>query len=246
VEPISKSFEERLQEIDAYLDLLDALQRQIQSGPPHIGEAAITVQQQRILYSSVYLQLYNLVEATATWCIEGVAAAAADGARWKPGDLCDDLLREWVRAIARTHTELDHKNRLQAAMDFFSWVVAAKPVEAWSVEKGGGGNWDDGELEAIATRLGCELQITESVYQGVKRHVRDQMGTLVLVRDLRNKLAHGSLSFTECGENVSVNDLRDLKNRAATYLREVVQHFQLFIDSFGFLQPSKRPVNGSS
>jgi len=66
VNSIADSFEERLHEIDAYLDLLDALQRQAQSGPPKIGDFVITAQQQKILYSSVYLQLYNLVEATAT------------------------------------------------------------------------------------------------------------------------------------------------------------------------------------
>jgi MAE_28990/MAE_18760-like HEPN len=244
LEPLSKSFDERLQEIEAYLDLLDALQRQIQAGPPHIGGAPVTAQQQRILYSSVYLQLYNLVEATATWCVEGVAAAAATGGIWTPGDLSDDVRREWVRTVARTHTDLSYDNRLQTTLDFFTWLVANKPVEKWGVEKGGGGNWDDGELEAIAFRLGCTLQISQPNYKGVKQHVRDQMGVLVLVRTLRNKLAHGSLSFTECGENVSVSDLRDLKDRAAAYLREVVQHFQNFIDSFSYLQPAKRPVGG--
>ena len=58
-DPLLEAFEERLQEIDAYLDLLDAIQHQAQTGPPKIGDVTITTQQQRILYSSVYLQLYN-------------------------------------------------------------------------------------------------------------------------------------------------------------------------------------------
>ena len=64
MDPLTESFEERLQEIEVYLDLLEHLEQQVAIGPPKIGESSITTQQQKILYSSVYLQLYNLVEAT--------------------------------------------------------------------------------------------------------------------------------------------------------------------------------------
>jgi len=37
VDTLTETFEERLQEIDAYLDLLDALERQVHDGPPRIG-----------------------------------------------------------------------------------------------------------------------------------------------------------------------------------------------------------------
>lgn len=245
MEPLQRGFDERLLEIETYLDLLDALQRQVQAGPPSIGGAPITVQQQRILYSSVYLQLYNLVEATATWCIEAIAAAAADGGKWKPVDLSDPLRREWVRAVARTHIELNYDNRLQTAMEFFSWIVDGEVVKPWDIQKGGGGNWDDTELERIAERLGVELRIDATIKTNAKRHIRDDLSALALVKVLRNKLAHGSLSFTQCGENVTVAELRDLKTRAAEYLREVIRFFQSSIDSFAFLQPAKRPGGGA-
>ena len=60
---LQTAFDERVQEIEAYLDLLDIVERQVQSGPPRlvVGERRITVDQQRILYSGVYLQLYSLV-----------------------------------------------------------------------------------------------------------------------------------------------------------------------------------------
>jgi MAE_28990/MAE_18760-like HEPN len=245
LEPLAKTFDERLQEIEAYLDLLDALERQVREGPPKIGGAPITAQQQKILYSSVYLQLYNLMEATATWCMDGVTAAAAKDGRWKPDDLSAALKREWVRTMARTHTDLNYENRLQTAIDFFDWLVEARPIKAWAIERGGGGNWDDMELEAIAERLGTQLRVSQDVYQAVKQNIRDDKPPLVLVKSLRNKLAHGALSFTECGENVTVAELREIKERTAKYLREVVAHFQDFIDGYNFLLPAKRPTGGT-
>ncbi len=235
-------FEERLQEIDAYLDLLDAIEREVRNGPPKIGGSYITAQQQRILYSSVYLQLYNLVEATVTWCVDAVSAAAANGGRWRPTDLSRHLRKEWIRVQARTHVNLRPENRLETAIAFFDRITQALPVSAWTVERGGGGNWDDLEIEEISTRLGCDLRVSQSALTGIKRVIRDDKNALGLIRYLRNRLAHGNLSFAECGDGVTVGDLRDIKDRTAKYLREVVEAFRTYIDRFEFLDPTNRPV----
>lgn len=238
------AFDERLQEIDAYLELLDALERQIHEGAPRIGRVLITAQQQKILYSSVYLQLYNLVEATATWCIQAVTAASADGERWRPGDLSDKLRHEWIRCHARTHVDLNVENRLATAIEFFNRLIHSLPVTNWEIEKGGGGNWDDIALEDISTRIGFELRVSREALSGVKRKIREDKGALGLVKLFRNRLAHGSLSFSECGDGVTVADLRDIKARTEIYLREVVNAFRSFVDEHRFLIPESRPVGG--
>jgi hypothetical protein len=245
LDTLTQTFEERLQEIDAYLDLLDALERQVRQGPPKIGGFPITSQQQKILYSSVYLQLYNLVEATVTWCVDAVTAAAANGARWLPTDLSDELRREWIRVQVRTHAVLNSENRLESALAFFNRLTAALPVSAWSVEKGGGGNWDDVEIEEMSTRLGCNLHVSQVALAGIKRIIRDDKNALGLVKYLRNRLAHGSLSFAECGDGVTAGDLRDIKNRTAAYLREVVAAFRSYIEGYEYLIPARRPTVGA-
>jgi hypothetical protein len=238
-------FEGRRQEIDVYIDLLAALERQVREGPPQIGGAPITAQQQRILYSSVYLQLYNLVEATVTWCVEAVAAAASDNGRWNPGDLSAELRREWIRFKARTHIDLNYDNRLHCAVEFCDFLIGSFPVQKWAVELGNSGNWSDGEIERITERIGCSLTISTAAKTGVKRHVRDDMGTLVLIKTLRNKLGHGALSFEECGNGVTVDELKVIKDAAVTYLREVVAAFERYIATYQFLIPTRRPMGSS-
>ena len=246
MDSLTQPFEERLQEIETYLDLLEALERQVQEGFPKIGGVTITAQHQKILYSSVYLQLYNLVEATITWCVDAVCAAATSSGRWRPGDLSDDLRREWIRHKARTHIDLNHEHRLDSAVSMCDSLIQALPVLAWTIEKGRGGNWDEDEIKTIARRIGFDLQISRDVYSDIKRPVRDDKGSLALVKDLRNRLAHGSLSFSECGAGATVPDLRELKKRTADYLREVVAAFRAHIDGHGFLIPAqRRPGSGS-
>lgn len=237
-------FQERLAEVEAYLDFLSTMEAQAQQGPPRIegAEHPITTQQQRILYSSAYLQLYNLVEATMSRCIEAVAEATKDNARWKPGDLSDSLKREWVRMTARTHVELNPENRLESALRLCNHLVAALPISAFDIDKGGGGNWDDSEIEAFSKRLGFKLVVSQPVYSAIKQPFRDDLGPLALVKQLRNRLAHGSISFAQCAGDVTVGRLVELKDRTVDYLKEVVDCFSRYVESFEYLLPEKRPV----
>lgn len=243
MDDFSQAFEERLQEIETYLDLLEALEQQVQEGTPQFGRsgATITVQQQRILYSSVYLQLYNLVESTVTRCLGAVSKSVINRST-NPGHLSDSLRREWVRFIARTHIELNYENRLESALKLCDHLVQTLPISTFEIEKGAGGSWDDNAISKISTRLGFSLNISPDVYRGVKRPFRNDRGPLEFIKQLRNELAHGSLSFAECGEGVTVSDLRELTTLTSLYLREVVGCFKQSIDTYEFLIPEHRPT----
>ncbi len=239
-------FTERLQEIETYLDFLQAIEEQVRGGPPRIGAegAVISTTQQRILFSSVYLQLYNLVEATITKCIEGVSSAIAAGGHWRPSDLTTELRSEWVRFLAKTHVDMTYERRLANSIQMCDHLIQALPVGNWEIEKGGGGNWNDEEIFRVATRLGCPLNLSPACIAAVKRPFKDDKGALALIVKLRNDLAHGSVSFGQCGEGATVSELRDLAQRTGNYLREIVASFDAFITSHTFLQPASRPGAG--
>lgn len=237
-------FQERLAEVETYLAFLSTMEAQAQQGPPRIegAEHPISTQQQRILYSSVYLQLYNLIEATMSSCIEAVAEAAKSNGRWKPSDLSDSLRREWVRVTARTHVELTPEHRLESALLLCDHLVASLPISAFDIQKGGGGNWDDSEIEAFSKRLGFQLNVSQPVFNAIKQPFRDDLGPLALVKQLRNRLAHGSISFAQCAEDVTVGRLVELKDRTVNYLKEVVDCFTRYVESFEYLLPERRPA----
>lgn len=242
---LSLSFKDRVQEIDSYLDLLDALERQAQMGPPKLGGGPITAQQQKIMYSAVYLQLYNLVEATVTWCLDAVCAASLS-ASWGPRDLTEELRREWIRTAAQTHADLNRDRRLRATVSACEHLLSSLPLEEWAIERRSAGSWDDHLIEDITKKLGCNVKFSPDNLAAVKRKIRDDKSALELVKDFRNRLAHGSLSFTECGDGVTVTDLRNIKDWTATYLQEVVCAFERFIASHEFLSPAARPVAGGA
>lgn len=244
MEALERTFTERLDEIEDYLNLLALIEAQVQNGTPRIGGgsgAAISTTQRRIMYSSVYLQLYNLVEATITKCVDALTAAIISG-QWCPADLSPELRKEWVRYLAKTNKDLSYDNRLNLSVKMFEHLIASLPVSHLKIDKGGGGNWNDNEIHNFVTkRLGCTLQISQVAYTAIKHELRDKLGALGLIVKLRNDLAHGSVSFGECGDNVTVAELRDLKERTALYLKDVVFSFKEFITNSIYLQQSSRP-----
>jgi hypothetical protein len=137
---------------------------------------------------------------------------------------------------------MGYDRRLESALVLCDHMVSSLPVSGFKVEAGGGGNWDDEAIENIAGRLGFRLKVSAPVYQGIKKKFRDDKGSLTLVKFLRNRLAHGGISFAECGENVTAGELRDLANRTAAYLGEVVDAFDTYVQEHGFLIEEKRPV----
>lgn len=237
-----KRFNERLMEIEGYIAFLSALERQAQSGPPRIGGddgTTVTVQQQRILYSSVYLQLYNLVESTATQCIQELINAVKTH-RVRPDHLSLDLRREWVRFAARTNIDLNSENRLKAALELCDSCVSGLPISKFDPQMGGGGNWDDKTFEDTASRLGISLNVQSKAYSDAKRPFKNELGALAYIKALRNDLAHGSISFAECGQDISVSDLTVLTARTAEYLRDVLKQFERFICAQEFVLPDWR------
>ena len=155
-----------------------------------------------------------------TKCVDSISELVSSQ-NFRPGDLCDELRQEWVRITAQTHVELSYENRLQSALSLCDQLVSSQPISEFKVKKGGGGNWDDQSIYKFSQRLGLSLQISSEAQQAVKRPFRNDMGTLLLIKDYRNKLAHGNISFVECGENITVSDLRQLISHVALYMREV-------------------------
>jgi hypothetical protein len=241
---LSPFFDERLGEIEEYLGLLEEIERAARSGPPKLQGSSHTISapQQKILYSSVYLQLYNLVEATVTRCIDETSAAASTNGQWHPEDLNDALRKEWVRAMARTHVDLTPERRLKQAIRLCEHIFDRLPVDELAIERSGGGNWDDITIEKICKRVGCPLRIGRSVREAVKRSMRDDLGALRLVKNRRNGLAHGSLSFVECADGLDIEELRRTTEVVASYLREVIRCFTTYIESLDFLSPERKAI----
>lgn len=231
----------RYSEILSYLELLDAIDSETKAGAPRLGNHngyQISTQQIKMLYSSVYLQCYNLVESTITNCIEVICQAIVSE-NALPKNLNTKLQYEWVRFVAKTNIDSNAEKRQINAMKLFDHSVQMQTVAnpQFKLDRGGGGNWDDKEIASFCERIGFPLNIPPQVSTLVKRHFKDDEGPLTYIKSLRNKLAHGAVSFEECAANATPGNLRQLVVLTGDYLNVVVEEIQKSIDNKVHLVP---------
>jgi hypothetical protein len=245
---LQRKFFERQEEIELYLSFLDTVQAVVANGGAASGNAitvALTPKHQKVLHASVFLHLYNLVESTVTWSLEFIEVSANRIDNSGVGQLSSPLRKEWVKAVARTSEDLTPDNRLTAALLMCGQLLNMVPPDL-KIGKSGGGNWDDDQISDLAKRIGMTLQFSKAVYSGVKRPIRDEMGPLKIVKKMRNELAHGSISFAECGADHSVSELREIANSCLSYLQEFISCVEGYVSRVEFLDPFARPAQDAA
>ncbi len=227
-------FKDRASEIDHYLDLL----RLIDESVKPLGSDAlpdVTSNQLKILYAHVYLHSYNLVEATMNWCLGAVAQAPQTSVRWKPHYLIPQLVREMVRGSIKDATNQDRV--LDRMSELTQKVIDREPIKSIGLEiRQSTGSWDSVSIQKASERIGVQFHISEETRKRVHR-----ARYLEQIKNRRNELAHGSLSFVEAGEDVTVSDLGEMVWWTQKYLDEVVECYLRFIDNHEFLIVERRP-----
>jgi hypothetical protein len=244
---IIRKFDSRVEEIELYLSFLGSVQDAI-SGSVDRGKFpstfAFTPKHQQVLHASVFLHLYNLVESTVTWCIDLIEAAVSSHESRTIRHLSEQLRREWVKTVARTSEDLTHGNRLDAALLLCDQVVNLMPPEL-KIARNNGGNWDDEKIFGLASRIGFNLNISPAIHKRVRRPIRNDLGPMKIIKKMRNELAHGSISFSECGADHSVSDLREIANDCLSYLRELIGCVENYISNHEYLEAASRPPQGA-
>ena len=233
---ILTGFNEHSREIGDYLDFLSILENEMQNGIPKIGSKVITPQQVYALYSSAFVQIYNLVEGTISKCIKAICDVIIVNGDCTLADLSEAMRKEWLRYAAKTHYTLAPDKRLEKLEDVLRMAVDGTPVSEFRLEKGGGGNWSDSTIEKFLYRIGCDYSIDEQLKKRVKRPFKDDAGVMQYLMKLRNDLSHGNVSFCQCGQDVSFTDIKNTYAVVHEYLNVIVSSVSQYIENRHYLR----------
>lgn len=179
----------------------------------------------KTLRANAYLLLYNLVEATMTNAVDAIHKAVdVDqlGFEGLSRDLQNIALRHFKRAIKD-----DHKAALE---DRVHPIEVAITKLGYNKEKIFSGNVDCAEIRSTATRYGFRSPDPNLKGRGISKQLKD-------VRDKRNALAHGRLSFEQCGQDTSPEYLVKVSRQTAVYLRCVLWSVALYLKKRSYAAP---------
>lgn len=214
-------FNERVTEIELYYFAIDDLY--LSKIASNNGERYLEDDFLKILKSNALLMVYNLVESTI---MGGVL------------EIYNTLLRHGI-TYRMVRTEIQkiwfsfkfnqvydknahyHSYRDKAAeiiTSILSDDVLALDRKAADIS----GNLDAEKIRQICREHGIQFRLCPESRGGV---------VLEDVKNKRNNLAHGTISFVECGRDYTIEDLKKIKNETVFFLNNILTGMRNYYDN---------------
>jgi len=216
---------DRKQEIEAYFLLLNKLESGdyliYESGNP-IGSMTTTRTTQK---ASAILLLYNLVESIVTKCLERIHDYIISS-NISYCDLNDDIRKLMLIYYG---TVSDKKNNISEIAPYLheaihlitnqkQFSLSYKEMEKYYALYSG--NLDSKKISEIFRKYGIIFE--------------EKCSELQTIKDNRNRLAHGEVSFEECGRSLTIQQLNVQKDRCIDYLTKLIDELEDYLQNRKF------------
>lgn len=227
MQTVLDDFERRVDEINAFFNLLKRLDDPntalCNKSDPRRVARAIEEDCIKVMKATAFLLIYNLVESGIRSALNAVyERIVADGRRIE--EVRGELRQLWIQ---QRHSEFDifsasprtYKEVAERLVD----DVLAKTVIKLDAQDlpGVSGNLDAAAIRTICKRHGISFK-AHYVAKGGDR--------LLIVKEQRNALAHGEVSFAECGRQHTVEDLVRIKQQAVVFVRSIVRNIKKYAE----------------
>lgn len=225
-------FDRRVKDIEIYFELVEKIEIALGAGEARLKTDSsfyqIKAEQQKMLYASVYLHLYNLIESTITTLIGAVERHAQAGINGQLTLLTEKMQALYIKSVIEADSMASEEKRFEKALSLFEQTLNIKPLEI-RISPGGGGNWDLARIDQLNKKIGVSLRTPQELKRRLTRPYRNDQGAFFYIKSIRNQLAHGSLSFVECGEALVASDLDGLIGIVKDYLKLLIDSYERFI-----------------
>lgn len=225
--------DERQEEFARHLSIARMLQARVDDVE---GDAVVEVRHVNTIKSGVLIHLYNIVEAITTRTLDTVGRTVVSE---KPKHWSPALRKEWVRAAIWSGEDRIGEKAVNRLADVSAALASGNSPPAFKV-KGEPGSWNDEKIKKVADRLGCSLVLSEEVQRAAyQKAYRDQTTALAYLAKRRNAIAHGSSTFEDGANDLTLDELERLGERILPYLRAVAESYRTFLADKAFLAPEE-------
>ena len=197
---IDNMLREKEKETKAHLQNLEVADRNLRS----VSSRSILI----VSKAATIIMLYGCVEAVVSEAFSFLGKDI-ESRKLKYPQLSDKIQEEWVKSTLSYTTahEMSHALYLRRAREIAKASVSAVSFNGRALMSSG--NIDGEVLKRHCERYGIHFDI---------RGLEGEMSTLNEIREVRNNLAHGDISFYEYGRNITLNDLKEKQKQVFTVL----------------------------
>ncbi|PKP05283.1 MAG: hypothetical protein CVU11_01085 [Bacteroidetes bacterium HGW-Bacteroidetes-6] len=218
---VINDFNTRVKEIDGYFKLLDSIINQdaklfFPNKKSHkfkkIDDELI-----KVMKANCFLLLYNLIESSIKLSITEIYDSITLKTK-KYDDVKDEIRKIWISE--------NYKNFKDKGTDYiFNTIntIAQDIIDIqFKPEKVISGNIDGMKIREFSLNFGFSNTTHHSAKNGVKLHQ---------VKKQRNDLAHGAVSFSQCGRQYTYEDLFEIKQQVIIYLRGILNNINSYLNN---------------
>jgi hypothetical protein len=218
---IRQEFSDRVDEINIYFHLLENITEkdaQLIFPDDNDRRESLNVRLGLTLKSGLILLLYNLVESTVSKCLKGIHQTHIN-----EGLDYFSLSKDLQQIIVKHHYKLLIGSKLsdeliaQLRQILENQTISISSEKEWRsfFDSQFSGNLDALEVKKIAKKYGIafELESTEVRF----------------VEQMRNKLAHGEVSFEEGCRDKPMQYMQKMKNETISFLESFIQSVEIYI-----------------
>lgn len=216
---------ERMDEFHSHLSIARMLELRVDEGIVD-GNIRVEVRHVNTVKSGLLIHLYNIVEAVTSRTLQEVGEAVVTE---KPNLWTENLLSEWVRSEVWNGEDRIGDQAMKRLTQISSNLASGERLQAFLI-KGEPGSWNDDAIKKVAVRLGCSLSFSPEIQRAAyERAYRNDTTALQFLASKRNAIAHGSSTFEEGANDLSIEELEDLSDRILPYLKAVTESYQNFL-----------------
>ena len=181
----------------------------------------------KMLKANALMMVYNLVESSMMGGIlEIYDQVKTLGLSYR--DVRQEIKDIWFSfKFNQVYDKTAHYNSYRdKALEIINGIISSDTIELNRKATNISGN-----LDAVTIRQVC-------CDHGIVFNVNDDCrGGLVLtdVKDKRNNLAHGTISFVECGRDYSLDELKKIKNETVLFLKGILEGMKSYYDNRRYL-----------
>lgn len=208
-------FDDRSEEIELYYSII----LELDSGNNIIQ----TINDRRflkILKSNLLLMLYNLIEACiVSGMLEIYEKLKADTCAYN--DVISEIQKIWSnyqisQIYGPTTVKLTYEKKVQ---NIIHSIFAKEPIELTKGVLNISGNLDAQKIKKL-----CDIH-------RIRYAANDDIGALKVIKDRRNSLAHGDVSFSECARDLAVGDLEGIKNGTLKFIKDILHGMEKYYNN---------------
>jgi len=217
---VISEFEEKVEEINEYFSFIEKTTHLRLD----ISEEMIEVTQTvfNTLKSSLFLLLYNLIEASFRESLEKICyQIKQDNLKYK--EVIPAIKKIWIEKKYKNFEHIKTPQNMQKSEFIMKTIdsIAEDTVRITSKNELSG-NVTPSVIKESVNKYGL---VTQDISEEDANH------PLCTIKDRRNWLAHGNQSFNECSRDTTIIELKIIKNESIEYMRFILSHIKIFIEN---------------